>query len=269
MTSWINKQTETVVSQFNQSMDTYYPESMRYTKDPVVYLNQVMTETNLYEAVQVVDWDSYLPRKGSLLDLGGGIGWLSAYLSRMDCVDHIIFLDSCKHYVDNMLPNVFQQMSGIMDKVTPVEGLFYPLLLDDDSIETVIVSASLHHVDNMEVVLKEIYRVLKPGGRLLILNEIPYSTGLFLLIYVRMMVKLLGCVAFKQYRPVSQNVSASCILNDPYLGDRVYPLWFLNNVIKASGFTNTVKIDSGYSIMKSKRRFGPVHMLSHFVCQKN
>jgi len=267
MISWLNKQTEIVVSQFDQSMDTYYPESMRYTKDPVVYLNQVLTETNFHEAVKMVDWDRYLPRKGALLDLGGGIGWLSAYLSRMDCVDHITFLDSCKYYVNHMLPNVFQQMSGIMDKVTPVEGLFYPLLLDDDSIDTVVVSAALHHVDNMETVLKEIYRILKPGGFLLILNESPYSTGPYLFLIVKKMIKLLGYVAFKQYRPVSHNVSASCVLVDPYLGDRAYPLWFLNKVIKTAGFTNTVKIDSGYSAMKSKRSPGP--MLTHFACQKN
>ena len=267
MESWLNRQTEFVVCQFDQAMETRYPESRRYCKDPVAFLNRIIEECNYLAAVKMVDWDRYLPEKGSVLDLGGGIGWLSAYLSRMDRIDRIIFLDSSKYYINHMLPNVFQQMGGMMGKVTPVEGLFSPLLLDDNALDTVVACSALHHADNMETVLNETYRVLKPGGYLFILNEIPFSTGQYLMLSVKTIIRLLGNVVFKHYRPVSQNVSSSCVLNDPYLGDKIYPLWFWNDVIKASGFTVTEFIDSGYSTLKLKRE--PRLTLSHFICHKN
>lgn len=269
MKSWLNRQTELelVVSQFDQAMETHYPESRRYCKDPVGFLNRIIKECNYLDAVEKVDWDRYLLEKSSVLDLGGGIGWLSAYLSRMDRIERIIFLDSSKYYIKHMLPNVFQQMGGMMDKVTPVEGLFSPLLLDDNILDAVVACSALHHADNMETVLKEIHRVLKPGGYLFILNEIPYSTGQYLMLSLKTTIKLLGNIVFKHYRPVSQNVSSSCVLNEPYLGDRIYPLWFWNDVIKASGFTVTEFIDSECSTLKLKPE--PRLTLSHFICQKN
>lgn len=156
MKSWINRQTEIITSQFDQSMETHYPESSRYCKDPVAFLDRIVKETNYLDAVEMVDWERYLPEKGSVLDLGGGIGWLSAYLSKMDRVDRILFLDSSKYYINHMLPHVFQEMGGRIEKVTPVEGLFSPLLLDDNILDAVVACAALHHADNMETVLQEI-----------------------------------------------------------------------------------------------------------------
>lgn len=264
MKSWINKQTEIVISQFDQSMEVHYPEARRYCKDPEAFLNRILMETNYMEAVEVIDWDRYLPEKVNVLDIGGGIGWLSAYLSRMDRVDQIIFLDSSKYYINQMLPNVFQQMGGMIEKIAPVEGLFSPLLLDDNTLDVVVACAALHHADNMETVLREIYRVLKPGGRLFILNEIPFSTWRYFILYVKTVIKLFRNVIFKRYNPVSQSISSSCVLNNPYLGDKIYPLWFWKDVIRATGFTLTDQIDSRYSTLKSE----PGLSLSHFICQK-
>jgi ubiquinone/menaquinone biosynthesis C-methylase UbiE len=267
MKSWLNKQTEIAVSQFDQSMEARYPESSRYCRGPVAFLNRIIKECNYLDAVEIIEWDRYIPKNGSVLDLGGGIGWLSAYLSRMDRVDKIVFLDSSRTYINHMLPGVFQEMGGVIDKLTLVEGLFSPLLLDDNAIDTVVASAALHHAENLETVLKEIYRILKPGGYLLILNEIPYNSGQYLILSAKTIIKLLGNTIFKNYKPISQNISSSCVLNDPHLGDKIYPLWFWNDVIRASGFTKTVHIKSKYSTLKEKH--DPKLLLSHFVCQKD
>ncbi|MHA2190799.1 MAG: class I SAM-dependent methyltransferase [Candidatus Thorarchaeota archaeon] len=42
------------------------------------------------------------------------------------------------------------------------------LSFDDDSFDTVCLSYSLHHLENVEVVLREMMRVLKPGGHLIV-----------------------------------------------------------------------------------------------------
>jgi ubiquinone/menaquinone biosynthesis C-methylase UbiE len=267
MKSWLNRQTEFIVSQFDQSMEAHYPESLEYCKDPVSFLNRITEECNYLDAVKTVEWDRYLPDDAVLLDLGGGIGWLSAYLSKMKQIDKIIFLDSSKYYINEMLPTVFHEIGGNLDKVTPIEGLFSPLFLDDNSLDIVVASAALHHADNMEIVLKEIYRVLKPGGYLLILNEIPYSTPQYLKISVKTIIKLMRNIIFKRYHPISQNISSSCVLNDPYLGDKIYPLWFWEYVIQSAGFLNFTYMKSQYSTLKIKH--DPNQLLSHFICKKN
>jgi SAM-dependent methyltransferase len=42
------------------------------------------------------------------------------------------------------------------------------LLFDDDSFDTVCLSYSLHHLENVQVVLQEMMRVLRPGGHLIV-----------------------------------------------------------------------------------------------------
>jgi ubiquinone/menaquinone biosynthesis C-methylase UbiE len=267
MKSWLNEQNLIAVSRFDQTMDDLYPESMEYSKNAKSFMDHIMKETNYIEAIEMLDWDLYLPERASLLDLACGIGWVSAYLSKLDCVDHITCVDSSKYYVNDMLPNIFRQMDGKLDKVTPVEGVFCPLLLDDDSIDGVILCASIHHADNMETVLKEVYRVLKPGGRLFILNESPYSTLQYLFLSIKCMIKVLLHIILKKYQSISLSIAYSCILVDPYLGDRVYPLWVMNDMLKESGFSNAVKIESGFLHMKSGKHRGTI--LTHFVCEKD
>ena len=48
------------------------------------------------------------------------------------------------------------------------DAAFLPL--EDASVDFIVSSASLHHIDNVPDALKEIYRVLRPGGRFLLLD---------------------------------------------------------------------------------------------------
>ena len=193
MKSWLNKQTEIDTYRFDQVKDCLYPESMKYSKNAKAFINHIYKKTNYIEAIEMLDWNRYLPEKASLIDLACGLGWVSAYLSKHRSVDHITCVDSSKFYVNDMLPKIFEQMDGNLNKVTQVEGLFYPLLMDSDSIDGVILCASLHHADNMETVLKEVHRVLKPGGYLFLLNESPLSTLRYLIRAIKSMVKVLWC----------------------------------------------------------------------------
>lgn len=119
--------------------------------------------------------------RGRVLELGGGYGWLSAYLK-------CIFADITMLYSDPSIEAVkkshqYEELFGseIDEKwVSSAEDTPFP----DGSCDTVIFFASFHHVQDPTATLRECARVLKPGGRLLLLME-PACPGYLKPIYDR------------------------------------------------------------------------------------
>ena len=132
--TWIHEQTDVGIAQFDKAMETHYAESGGYIRDPREHVARICNECNYLEAVKQIDWSKYLEPGCSVLDMGCGGGWLTAYLSRLEPTRTIYALDSSKHYLSNMLPQVVQLMDGRWEKVQPIQGLFSPLLLPDGSI---------------------------------------------------------------------------------------------------------------------------------------
>jgi len=98
-----------------------------------------------------------LPVRGSLLDAGGGTGRVSAQL-RAD-VDRIIISDLS-------LPMLEQARikGGLSAIQTHAEALPFP----DASFERILVVDALHHFRDQQQAMRELVRVLKRGGRLVI-----------------------------------------------------------------------------------------------------
>jgi len=226
-------------------------------------LNEVW---NSLDAVRIVEWDRYLAHGNStVLDVGGGTGWLSAYLSTHEKIGKIYLLDSSKFFLERMYPEIVKLMEGRPDKIIPVNGLFFPLLLEDESLDLVVASSSLHHAEHLESALKEIYRVLKRNGKLLILNETPYSMSGYLSIIIKQFMVIMKNTVSREYRPMSASISSSGCLYDPYLGDKCYPLWHWVKAIEASDFLLTEVIDS--QLLTNKKDIKGIR-LTHFVCEK-
>ncbi len=97
-----------------------------------------------------------LPVKGRLLDVGGGTGRVSSAIR--DLVDEIIIADVSF----GMLKETLQT------PLKPVCGGSESLPFADESFERVIMVDALHHVINHAKSAREMFRVLKPGGVLII-----------------------------------------------------------------------------------------------------
>lgn len=98
-----------------------------------------------------------LPIKGTLLDAGGGtgrIGWnLKHYVSRVVVADLSI----------GMLKQALSK-EGLLVVCTKTEKIAFP----SNAFERIVLVDALHHVFNAEETIQELWRVLKPGGRLVI-----------------------------------------------------------------------------------------------------
>jgi ubiquinone/menaquinone biosynthesis C-methylase UbiE len=98
-----------------------------------------------------------LPVSGNLLDVGGGTGRISFMLR--DSVTRIVIADSSI----GMLTQARNKNCFII-VCSNSEGLPF----EDDSFERVIMVDALHHVFDYRATAIELWRVVKPGGRIVI-----------------------------------------------------------------------------------------------------
>lgn len=109
---------------------------------------------------------------GRVLDLAAGSGWMSAEMSRMPEVKEVYTLDASETLLQEITPNIFSYLQAQEDKITRVVGDFHRLEFEDESFDLVTVDAGLHHAVNLDAVLAEVFRVLKPGGQHVAIREL-------------------------------------------------------------------------------------------------
>lgn len=109
-------------------------------------------------------------RRGQkVMDLAGGTGDLTFNFSRLVGEEgEVVLLD----INDSMLKVGREKLRnrGILGNVSYVQANAEALPFPDDIFECIIISFGLRNVTEKKQVLKSTYRVLKPGGRLLILE---------------------------------------------------------------------------------------------------
>ncbi len=264
MESWIVEQTKLSISQFDQEIAKYYPDSVKYYNNPSEFFNGLTTLWNYLDAVKAINWGLYLKNKTIAIDVGGGTGWLSAFISKFDSVEKVIMVDSSMYSLTIMAPEIIRLMKGEQEKIFFVEGLFFPLLVEDSLVDAVFLCSSLHHAGNLSVLLKEVNRILKKEGLLFILNETPYSTAKFLSAITKQFIIIARDILLMKFKPISTSISSCGFLYDPFLNDKAYPLWYFEKAIKASGFSLIELIKTGLPTLKNKK--GPE--LTHFICRK-
>ena len=98
-----------------------------------------------------------LPIEGSMLDAGGGTGRVAEALRGQAGLLVLVDLSF------QMLKQA-QKKGGLQTACSHTENLPFP----DDSFERVIMVDALHHVCDQPKTANELWRVLKPGGRLVI-----------------------------------------------------------------------------------------------------
>lgn len=98
-----------------------------------------------------------LPVSGALLDAGGGTGRVAQFMSGK--AHPVVVSDlSCK-----MLAQA-RQKDGLHPVCSPTEKLPFP----DESFARIIMVDALHHVCDQQQTADELWRVLQPGGRIVI-----------------------------------------------------------------------------------------------------
>lgn len=104
---------------------------------------------------------------GPALEIGCGTGFFTLNLTLAGVLDECHVTDISPGMVEAAKRNAVELGFEIEGKPADAETLPY----DDDTFELVIGHAVLHHIPDVELAFREMLRVLKPGGRLVICGE--------------------------------------------------------------------------------------------------
>jgi ubiquinone/menaquinone biosynthesis C-methylase UbiE/DNA-binding transcriptional ArsR family regulator len=101
-------------------------------------------------------------------DLGCGTGHVSAALAPF--VARVVAVDASAEMLQAARARV-----GAADNVDLRRGDLEALPIDDERLDVATLMLVLHHVPDPALALKEVVRVLKPGGRLLLVDMLPHE----------------------------------------------------------------------------------------------
>jgi ubiquinone/menaquinone biosynthesis C-methylase UbiE len=96
---------------------------------------------------------------------------LSAELSKLPKVVEVVATDFSPERLREHVPKTFKLLKAHEAKITRLAADFHKLDFPNNHFDFVVCSAVLHHADNMLTVLRELRRVLKPGGQVVALRE--------------------------------------------------------------------------------------------------
>ncbi len=107
--------------------------------------------------------------EGVGIELGAGMGILSSTIAAGDRVEAMICVDVCENFARSVVPRVARELLGEdrAGKVIPVRGSFDHVELPDDSVDFAVEIGAFHHADDLDAVVREAARVVKPGGLIL------------------------------------------------------------------------------------------------------
>ncbi len=116
---------------------------------------------------------------GTILEIGAGDGILTCQMTKIKGIKRIYALDYSRNCLEKLMPFVIKKFNLSEDEknlIFPVIGSFNDIKLPDNSVDFVIAWISLHHSEDRERTLKEIYRVLKINGYLIALEKASPNT---------------------------------------------------------------------------------------------
>ena len=108
---------------------------------------------------------------GDIMEIGAGSCWLSSIVSRSPQVKTIHAVEFSRRRLETWSPVCMKIFGADASKIIRVRGDFNNLQVGGNSMDAVIADAVLHHATDLPFLLKELARVLKPGGSLIAFRE--------------------------------------------------------------------------------------------------
>jgi len=173
-------------------------------------------------------WGSFF---GSGIDLGGGVGCISSTIAQKQNVKDIYCVEFAENVVRLCHPIIKKTiLSNRVDKVVSVVGDFNNLELPDSSLDFAVTWDSIHHSQDPVKTLKECKRVLKKGGKLVIIdrahnNNIPDSE-------IDRMLNVVYGKDFLKRSFLDENI----IIKRKELGEHEWRFFELEDFFRKSGF---------------------------------
>lgn len=102
--------------------------------------------------------------EGIGLDLGSGTGVGACILSEIFPNIKIYAVEISENFVKQIMPLVFSHFNADVNRIQRVVGDFNKIELGNETVDTIIELDSFHHSEDLNMTLRECFRVLKPEG---------------------------------------------------------------------------------------------------------
>lgn len=112
--------------------------------------------------VRLVAYETAQIEEGKIAaDIGAGTGFITEGLIQKNA--KVIAVDQSKEML-NLLKNKFSNYTDLKC----IQGVGENIPIEDNTVDYVFANMFLHHVENPSIVIKEMERILKPGGKLVL-----------------------------------------------------------------------------------------------------
>lgn len=193
-------------------------KSMRLTK---FEFEKCFTEKNYYEMQTVNNKQLNLlinmvdaQENDTIIDLGTGSGYVAFSIAEKYNGTNIIGLDivteTLKRNTQKAIDNNFCNL-----RFVSYDGSNFPF--SDNSVDKIITRYALHHFPELKESLKEIYRILKPNGKLIISDPTPNDNDTNQFVDRFMQMKADGHIKFyhiNEYKEMLKSIGFHFVLNE-------------------------------------------------------
>jgi SAM-dependent methyltransferase len=143
-------------------------------KSDLKLIHFIQKETNLQRCFQdAVEFSKQLRggHLGQILDVGAGVAWTSALLSKLEQVDSVTAMDYSRHRLFQIAPIVFEQLDGDISKFKPIIGDFSDFDFKTGQFDIVLFCQSLYMFPFLDEVLAKVSKLLVPEGMIMVVCE--------------------------------------------------------------------------------------------------
>jgi len=156
---------------------------------------------DIYNQVSSVIIDQCIEVDGKeILSLASGSCWLESWLLKDKRVRELVALDFSKHRIHDLAVKTIKHYR-LNFPIKLVVGDIVSTGEEDDKFDLVILSQAFHHTENPIAVLREIIRVTKKGGKVIIVGEHYYGGAKYMIAVVKHFIKYF--INWKGYRSMS------------------------------------------------------------------
>ena len=99
-----------------------------------------------------------------VLDFGAGTCWLSRFLNQLQCSTICVDVSITALNIGKKLFNNFPIIGELSNPPGSFILMAIALMIEDESVDRIVCFDTFHHIPNQNEILREFFRVLKPGG---------------------------------------------------------------------------------------------------------
>lgn len=155
---------ELSVEELCETAETYYAA----ITDPIPQMAKPFSNTldapHLLYSMGMLLSGMRLGKSMTVLDFGAGTCWFSRCLNQMQCVTISVDPSASALEMGRRLFEMQPILGGTLQPPRFVLFDGYTIDVADESVDRIVCFDVFHHIPNQEQVLREFYRVLKPGG---------------------------------------------------------------------------------------------------------